>query len=200
MGLFGPPVLGELSFGFDATNSVCPVTDTVTAHNLEVPGYLLFPFMFASKLYFNFPPQSVHSVAKRAADRLSRQIDEDDPLAANVSLLGICADPGLTWAQSNAKCQWLYSCKFMGRGDSVPIPQTKFTSGPDEVLHRACIDAALDYARSKAPRLPGAVCLAAAGLHSGIAMTRQTDPQSFVRYGLMWAIQANRMIETGELP
>jgi hypothetical protein len=168
VGLFSKPKpAGLLEFGFTPRNGVI-VRDEIPPAGEPVPYYILCPFLFAGKLFYNFPGGSGRFVADTGFKRLSARATGNSLEEINISIFETCSI-GFHWAQPGEQAKWTYRADFFPAGGLGLTLKTNIPWGNEDSLHRATIDAAFEYARQKAGDKGGAVVAGAAFLLSSIA-------------------------------
>lgn len=175
MGLFGSKVEGRLKFGFPRRDEVQILDQSVLGLSSQPPAFVVYPFLMAGKLFFNFGDFGARSAARDGAAEIRRRLDATD---SRPSLLSVCSGGNPTWVEG-PPARLVYRADFIRvSGAPVLVPQTYLPNGDEDHYHRLTIGACLDLASHRAGERGREVAEAAESLLLVIAAQGVPNPQA----------------------
>ena len=139
-------VVGTVRLDFHSHNDVS-VADTVPFPSSDNPAATVFPFAFAAKMLFNFPPPTGMAALDHALSVLPDVGAEN--MAHDVPLLGTCCEQALHIVDMNKPGKWVYETKMTLPSSSEFRLETKAACGDEDHFHRASIDVTWEWFRRK---------------------------------------------------
>lgn len=135
---------GSLGFEFTADRQVVVRDGIPQGLRGPISNHLLYPFVMAGKLMFNFPDFERRMVAKQALARFERVRKES---GGSASVFG-CVSDGVGWASAGQVGRKSVRADYFESGGMI-VCSTKLPWMDGEKYARIAIDAALDFARRK---------------------------------------------------
>ncbi len=175
MGLFGPRPEASLKFGFPQRDQVQILDQSVLGITGQPPACVVYPFLMAGKLFFNFGDSRARSAAREGAERIRHRLDATD---GQPSLLSVCSGGNPEWVEGRG-ARFAYRADFIRvSGAPVLIPQTHFPNTDEDYYHRLTIGACIDLAAHRAGERGREVAEAAESLLLAIATHGVPNPQA----------------------
>ncbi len=137
--------LGTLAFSFTSDQRVLVADGIPSGARGPIPHHVLYPFVMAGKLMFNFSPierKLMSGTAARAALALQ------SIRASDATAFGLLSS-GYHWAHDGARGKHPIEAVFLDYGGMLACTTSIPWRNP-EGYERAAIEAALDYARFRA--------------------------------------------------
>ncbi len=184
-------VLGRIQLNFYSHNEVS-VIDKIPAPTLDTHILGAFPFMFAAKTLYNFPPPSGDHVVDHALEELSIKFDRNGPAEKqDIFLLGICCKEPLQivggklgdlWRNGRIDDgKWIYVGEMVGevvRGGGGLRMETEIAQGDEDHFHRASIDVVFEWVRGSSWKLYSLMCSSVQDFFIAVKKNGATDLQS----------------------
>jgi hypothetical protein len=131
----------SLEFAFTSDQHVVVRGGMPTGFRGPLSNELLYPFVMAGKLMFNFPDVQREMVARMALSHFESAKKKYGP---DASVFG-CVSSGFAWGQAGQSGRKSVRADFFERGGMI-VCTTKIPWADGEKYARAAIDAALDFA------------------------------------------------------